>query len=67
MSIGKNSVARAAKATAKPAEEVKTEAISAPVQETPAEPVTETAEPKAQIPEKFKNVQVGDGMPAFLL
>ncbi len=65
MSIGKSSVARAAKATAKPAEDVKTEVV--PVQETLAEPVTEAAEPKAQIPEKFKKVQVGDTMPAFLL
>ncbi len=64
MSIGKSSVARAAKATAKPAEEIK-EAV-APA-ETPAEPVTEAAKPKAKIPEKFKKVQVGDAMPAFLL
>ncbi|MBQ8403741.1 MAG: hypothetical protein IJX55_04860 [Clostridia bacterium] len=66
MSIGKNSVARAAKATAKPAEDVKTEIIE-PAAEVPAETVTEAAAPKAKTSEKFKKVQVGDGMPAFLL
>ncbi len=66
MSIGKNSVARAAKATAKPAEDVKTEVIE-PAQEASAETVAEAAAVKAEIPEKFKKVQVGDGMPAFLL
>ncbi len=66
MSIGKSSVARAAKATAKPAEEIK-EALVAETVLIPAETVTEAAEPKAKIPEKFKKVQVGDAMPAFLL
>ncbi|MBQ7291260.1 MAG: hypothetical protein IJW76_06040 [Clostridia bacterium] len=66
MSIGKNSVARAAKATAKPVEEVKTEIIE-PAAEVPEKPAAEAAAPKAKTSEKFGKVQVGDKMPAFLL
>ncbi|MBQ9746785.1 MAG: hypothetical protein IJW21_08190 [Clostridia bacterium] len=64
MSIGKSSIARVANATAKtetlPEEQVLTAEEVAPAE---AEPAPE----KAQTPEKFKNVRVGDAMPAFLL
>ena len=64
MSIGKSSVARAAKATAKPAEAV-VEVIVA--EEVKAEPAAKAAAPKVKKDEKFGKVQVGDKMPAFLL
>lgn len=65
MSIGKKSIARAANAAAKAAEEN----ISAP--ETDNTPALEAQPPKAEevkkTPEKFKKVSVGEKMPAFLL
>lgn len=73
MSIGKNSVARAAKATAKPAETAQEEVLEATAEALPEETAEEAVceapaeEKDTKIPEKFKKVQVGDGMPAFLL
>ena len=80
MSIGKKSIARAANAAAK-AEQTLEEVVTAvPDTETaPAELAADTLpcvcenvdaaaeEAVAEIPERFKNVSVGDAMPAFLL
>ena len=68
MSIGKKSIARAASAVAM-AENTAEETVVAS-EEVVAEAV-ETAEPEIKevnvIDERFKNVSVGDAMPAFLL
>lgn len=64
MSIGKSSVARAAKATAKPAEE----APAVVAEEVKQEPAVPAAAPeKEKKNKKFESVRVGDNMPAFLL
>ncbi|MBO5926844.1 MAG: hypothetical protein J6Q38_04745 [Clostridia bacterium] len=68
MSIGKKSIARAASAVAM-AENTAEETVVTTA-EVVAEAV-ETAEPNIEkenvIDERFKNVSVGDAMPAFLL
>ena len=64
MSIGKNSIARAASAAAKadvPPKELTEETAEKVVATTVIVPITE------DIPEKFRNISVGDDMPAFLL
>ena len=66
MSIGKKSIARAANAAAK-AEA----ALEEPTPVTENKPAKAEEAPKTvaekTTPEKFKNVRVGDKMPAFLL
>lgn len=47
--------------------EAKTEAAKAPVKAQTAKPKTRKSPKKNKVPEKFKKVQVGDDMPAFLL
>ena len=68
MSIGKKSIARAASAVAM-AENTAEETVV--VSEEVVAEAVETAEPEIKevnvIDERFKNVSVGDAMPAFLL
>ena len=68
MSIGKKSIARAASAVAM-AENTAEETVV--VSEEGVAEAVETAEPEIKevnvIDERFKNVSVGDAMPAFLL
>ena len=73
MSVGKKSLARVASVTSKKEEPVK-EAPEAvvPAEETAKEvsaPAKKAAPKKSvtKVDEKFKNVRVGDDMPAFLL
>lgn len=64
MSIGKSSIARVANATAKAEALPEEPAVKA---EEALPTAQEPAPVKAKTPEKFKNVRVGDAMPAFLL